>query len=114
MPFKDAAARREYMIKYREDYREGKRRTEAGGKAVSKRTLTARVMAVKRRKRLWEIQNHEWRMSQQRERRRAAKAVAERLLIQAVPDGKKVSDQRRGSTTTPAKNKNKPTPRKAA
>jgi hypothetical protein len=107
MPFKDAAARREYMTKYRAEYREGKRRAEAGGKAVSKRTLTARAMAVKRRKRLWEIQNHVWRMDQQRERRRAAKADAERSLLQSVTP-------RPQSTDKVSTNHKKRTQRKAA
>ena len=113
MPFKDAAARREYHRKYQAEYRQGKRRAEAA-KKVTGRTMAARAAAVKRRKKLWALENHEWRMQQQRERRRAARADAERALLRDLPAAKKKSDQRRGRTSTPAKNKNKPTPRKAA
>ncbi len=101
MPFKDAAARRAYMKKYRAEYREGLRRAEVGGRGVSKRTLTARAMAVKRRKRLWEIQNHEWRMQQQRERRGASRASAEGALLRGLAQ----SDGPAGSISKRGKNK---------
>lgn len=83
MPFKDEAARREYMRKYQAEYRQGKRRAEAG-KKVTGRTLKSRASAEKKRKKLWALENHEWRMQQQRERRRAARADAERALLQSL------------------------------
>lgn len=90
MPIKDKAARREYMKKYQAEYRQGKRRAESA-KKVTGRTLSARAQAVKRRKKLWALENHEWRMQQQRERRRAARVDAERALLQELP-----TESRRG------------------
>jgi len=113
MPFKDAAARRAYMKKYQAEYRQGKRRVESG-KKITGRTLTARASAEKKRKKLWALENHEWRMQQQRERRREARADAERFLLQSLPAGKKESDQRPARISRPSKNKTKRTPQKAA
>ena len=110
MPIKDKAARREYMKKYQAEYRQGKRRAESG-KKVTGRTLSARAQAVKRRKKLWALQNHEWRMQQQRERRRLARQRDAQLLLSSVPQG----PARRPLTSDSSCKKSTPkTPRKAA
>jgi len=108
MPFKSLEARREYMRNYLSEWREGKRRGD-GGK-LPERTRKARAAAEKKRKRLWFLQNKEWCMAQQRERRRAARADAERGLLRGLPPAA-------AKTLTPArraKNKTATNPRKAA
>ena len=105
MPFADEAARREYMRKYLADYRQGKRRTDP--EKVTQRTRKARAAAEKKRKALWYLKNKEWCLAQQRQRRRAARADAERALLQSVPP-------RPMSTAKVSTNHKKRTQRKAA
>lgn len=101
MPFKNAEDRRVWFRKYLAEWREGRRRGD-GEKAPASRTVKARASAEKKRKRLWFLQNKEWCLQQQRERRRAAKAAAERELLRDLP----VSS---GPSSKPAKpGKNKP------
>ena len=99
MPFKDAEARRAYMKEYHRLWRGGLRKGVATKPA--ERTLKSRAGAVKKAKRLWEIQNHEWRMQQQRERRRASRASAEGELLRGLAQ----SDGRAGSISKRGKNK---------
>jgi len=110
MPFKDEAARREYMRKYQAEYRQGKRRAEAG-KKVTGRTLKSRASAEKKRKKLWALENHEWRMQQQRERRRLARQHDAQLLLSSVPQG---SARPPRTSDSNCKKSNPKTPRKAA
>lgn len=84
MPFKDDEARRAYMRTYLAEWRAGRRRGDAV-RAPAARTVRARAAAEKKRKRLWFLQNKEWCMQQQRERRRAAKTAAERGLLRGLP-----------------------------
>ena len=105
MPFKSAEARKAYMKEYHRLWRAGLRKGEATKPA--ERTRKSRAGAVKKAKRLWEIQNHEWRMQQQRERRRAARTDAERALLQSLTPRPK-------STAKVSTNHKKRTQRKAA
>lgn len=120
MPFKDAAARAAYMKQYEADYRQGKRRTDAD-KPVSERTLKARARAVKQRKRLWFLQNKEWCLDRQRERRRSA-AEEERAALLDLISNPPADAGSAGEIPKPAgrgakaarRPKNKPTTHKAA
>lgn len=84
MPFKNPDERKKYMKQYMAGYlaefRAGKRRT----KPSSERVCRARASKDKMRKRLWELENHERRMAQQRERRHAAREGEARGLLRGV------------------------------
>ena len=102
MPFKDAEARKAYMKEYHRLWRAGLRKGEATKPA--ERTRKSRAVAVKKAKRLWEIQNHEWRMQQQRERRRASRASAEGELLRGLSGSagpaKSISNKGKNKTRT--------------
>lgn len=100
------------MKQYQADYRAGRRRADAKGK-VTGRTQKARAAAEAKRKKLWAMENHEWRMQQQRERRRAAAAAERARLLEAVSKPASEAEPQRGRKADKSDN-NQRKERKAA